>query len=102
MFYDVFRIFYFLSTSLNTILSLLAKIKLPLNKKFHSNFLIYIIKKEGLNWFVDKCKEKGYNKFRDKYIASCQLCAELFKDNYVMDLLYDDMKEYCKNELSKV
>ncbi len=27
-----------------------------LNKKFHSNFLIYIIKKEGLNWFVDKCK----------------------------------------------
>lgn len=73
-----------------------------LNKKFHSNFLIYIIKKEGLNWFVKKCREKGYNKFRDKYIASCQLCADLFEDDYVMNLLYDDMKEYCENELSKV
>lgn len=70
-----------------------------LNKKFHSNFLIYIIKKEGFNWFIKKCKERGYNQFKDKYIASCQLCYELFKDNYVMDLLYNDMKEYCENEL---
>lgn len=73
-----------------------------LDKKFHSNILLYIIKKEGLNWFVQKCKEKGYNKFRDKYISSCQLCTDLFKDNYVMNLLYDDMKEYCINELPKV
>lgn len=70
-----------------------------LNKKFHSNFLIYIIKKLGLNWFVEKCKERGYDKFKNKYISSCQLCAELFKDDYVMNLLYDDMKEYCANEL---
>lgn len=73
-----------------------------LNKKFHSNLLIYIIKKEGPEWFVGKCREKGYNKFKDKYISSCELCADLFKDDYVMNLLYEDMKEYYRNVLSKI
>lgn len=73
-----------------------------LNKKFHSNLLLYVVKKEGLNWFVRKCKEKGYNKFRKKYISSCQLCHELFKDYKIMNLLYDDLKEYYMNEISKI
>lgn len=73
-----------------------------LDKKFNSNILIYIIKKEGLSWFVEKCKDKGINKFNDKYISSCHLCYEIFKNDYIANLLIDDIKEYCEYEIQKV
>lgn len=73
-----------------------------LNKKFNSNILLYIIKKEGLSWFVDKCKKKGIDNFNGKYISSCHLCYEIFKDDYIINLLIDDVKEYYENGLQKI
>ncbi len=73
-----------------------------LNKKLNSNILIYIIKKEGLNWFISKCNEKGYTNFQKKYVSTCQLCYDLFKDDSVINLLFSEMKEYCNNVLSEI
>lgn len=70
-----------------------------LENKFQSNILIYIIKKEGLSWFVEKCKLKGIDIFKEKYISSCHLCYDLFKDDYIINNLVDDIKDYYENEI---
>lgn len=70
-----------------------------LNHKLKTNILIYIIKKEGLNWFVNKCMEKGIDYFQKRYVSTCQLCYDLFKDDTVISLLFNEMEEYCKNVL---
>lgn len=70
-----------------------------LNHKLKTNMLIYIIKKEGLNWFVDKCKEKGIDYSKNKYVSTCHLCSDLFKDDSVIKLLSDEMEKYCENSI---
>lgn len=70
-----------------------------LEDKFNSNILIYIIKKEGLSWFIEKCNSKGINICKDKYISACHLCYELFKDDFIVSNLEDDIKLYYENEI---
>lgn len=69
-----------------------------LSKKFHKNLILFIIKKEGLKWFVDKCRNKDYNIFKEKYISTCELCGQLFSDNQVIEMIHDDIKEYYENK----
>ncbi len=57
------------------------------------------INKEGLNWFVDKCKEKGIDYSKNKYVSTCHLCADLFKDDSVIRLLSEEMEKYCENSI---
>lgn len=73
-----------------------------IDRRFHSNLLLYILKKEGPGWFYKKCKENGYTQVQDRYISACHLCHDLFKDSQVINLLRDEINGYYSNEISKI
>ena len=74
-----------------------------LEKKMYSNVLMYIIKKEGLNWFVEKLEKRGIFSFSDKwYTSSCELCRDLFINDEVVKILYEDIRQYHEEYLSKI
>ncbi|MGX7111511.1 hypothetical protein [Gemella cuniculi] len=64
---------------------------------------MYIIKKEGLNWFIERLEKRGIFSFSDKwYTSSCELRRDLFINDEVVKILYKDIKKYHEEYLSKI
>lgn len=73
-----------------------------LDFNLRNNLIFFIMKKEGLRWFIDKYKQYNPNfELHDKYVSVCHICKDIFKDNEMLNALENDILEYI-NVLQKV
>lgn len=63
-------------------------------KRFTNNKLLYIIKKEGLNWFIDICRKDNIIKFREMYGSPCEVCKNIFKNINTIEKLLPYIEKY--------
>ncbi|MEN8972052.1 YydG family radical SAM peptide epimerase [Staphylococcus aureus] len=67
------------------------------NEKLKSNLLLYIIRKEGFNWFLDILKRENLlNQFNIplNFSSACSICCNLFNTNEKISFFKPYMKEY--------
>ena len=62
-----------------------------LEKKFYSNILLYILKEEGLSWFIEKMNLDISDM---KFVSTCEICKYIFSDIDRINSITDDMKLY--------
>ncbi|MCY7230080.1 YydG family radical SAM peptide epimerase, partial [Streptococcus agalactiae] len=70
-----------------------------LEDKFYSNMLLYILKREGFTWFIDKMKLDLTGK---KFVSSCEVCKFIFSDMNKIKSITDDIKEYYVKEFENI
>ncbi|AMY05772.1 YydG family radical SAM peptide epimerase [Staphylococcus condimenti] len=66
-------------------------------EKLNSNILLYIIRREGFNWFLDILKEqKLLNDFGIPldFPSVCSVCGSLFNDQYKINFFKPYMEKY--------
>lgn len=88
-------------TALNLRETLNQKFELSI-KKLNSNLLLYIIRKEGLNFFVDIVKNNPSIfsiSFPEKFTSSCEICNILFRDKETITKFIPFMKDYYENQM---
>lgn len=50
-------------------------------KNFNSNMTIRVLRKKGLEWYLDIAKKHNYSKFSNKeYVNTCDLCRTILTD----------------------
>lgn len=69
-----------------------------LEKKIFSNIILYIIRKEGLDWFIKRLPKDFF--IPKHFVSSCHVCEYLFRDDTVINLLKDDIMRYHDEEFS--
>lgn len=62
-----------------------------LEEKFYSNILLYILKEEGLSWFIEKMNLDISDM---KFVSTCEICKYIFSDIDRINAITDDMKLY--------
>lgn len=70
-----------------------------LEKKFYSNILLYILKEEGLNWFI----EKMHLDMSDMtFVSTCEICKYIFSDINRINSIKNDMKLYYDEKFESI
>lgn len=68
-----------------------------------NNLLLYVLRKEGLNWFVNTLRNNHILNLKSKYGSPCDLCKKIFSCNGIIDILKPYLFEYYeKNKISIV
>lgn len=66
-------------------------------EKLNSNLLLYIVRKEGFNWFLDILREQDLlNEFAipQNFTSVCSVCSSLFNTEEKINFFKPYMKEY--------
>lgn len=70
-----------------------------IEQNYNANIHIRIMKKYGLNWYLEKAKSLEYIKFFEmQYVNKCHLCRVLFSDSEFMEMI----KPYLEEEKRKI
>lgn len=70
-----------------------------LEKNFYSNILLYILKEEGLNWFIEKM---NLDILDMRFVSTCEICKYIFSDMNRFKSITNDMKLYYEENFERV
>lgn len=78
-----------------------GKFNIPeLEDKLFKNIIFYIIRAEGLDWFVKRLP-KDFN-IPNQFVSSCHVCGFLFQNDVVINLLKEDIMRYHSEHFNKI
>lgn len=69
-----------------------------LDDRLYSNILLYVLKKEGLRWFINHLKLNLTNLY---FVSNCEICKYIFSDYKNIDKIRDDLYEYYQAKFEK-
>lgn len=69
-----------------------------LDQRLYSNILLYVLKKEGLGWFIDHLELDLQNK---EFVSNCEICKYIFSDNQNIEKIRDDLYDYYTEEFER-
>ena len=70
-----------------------------LEYQLYSNILLYILRKEGFKWFIDKMH---LDLSQQKFVSSCEICKFIFSDMEKIKEISDDIKDYYEENFENV
>lgn len=70
-----------------------------LEDQFYSNILLYILKQEGLKWFINKMKLDLSNM---EFVSTCEICRYVFSDINRIKSIIEDMKVYYEEKFENI
>ncbi|MCS4487943.1 YydG family radical SAM peptide epimerase [Streptococcus sciuri] len=70
-----------------------------LESQLYSNILLYILKKEGFKWFIEKMH---LDLSKQKFVSSCEICRFIFSDVEKIRAISDDIKDYYEENFENV
>ena len=70
-----------------------------LESQLYSNILLYILKKEGFKWFIEKMH---LDLSKQKFVSSCEVCRFIFSDMEKIRAISNDIKDYYEENFENV
>lgn len=70
-----------------------------LESQLYSNTLLYILKKEGFKWFIEKMH---LDLSKQKFVSSCEVCRFIFSDMEKIRAISNDIKDYYEENFENV
>lgn len=70
-----------------------------LESQLYSNILLYILKKEGFKWFIEKMH---LDLSKQRFVSSCEVCRFIFSDMEKIRAISNDIKDYYEENFENV